>query len=166
MIGAAAPAPGTSLSSAPLSSADTQVAHRAWDAPTTPARRVQVVDRSKVDPKLREAAEGMEAMFLNYLMKTMRQTVQKTDFDLENGATEIYRSMMDTETAQKAARTGGVGLADQIIAYLQTERYTQNQGQGVPATAAPMAVSPQQKPTGQAELKSSTGGTHESQPVR
>ena len=96
----------------------------ALSAPTTPSNRLPTVDRSKADPQIVAAAEGMEAMFLDYLMKTMRQTVPKHDMDLESPATEIYRSMLDSETAQKAARTGGVGLADPIIAYLESQRYT------------------------------------------
>jgi Rod binding domain-containing protein len=90
---------------------------------STPAKRLPVVDRSQVPKELVEAAEGMEAMFLDYLMKTMRQTVPKNEMDLESPATEIYRSMQDSETAKTAARAGGVGLADQIIAYMVAERY-------------------------------------------
>jgi flagellar protein FlgJ len=93
----------------------------------TPGRRLPVVDRNEVDPTLLKAAEGMEAMFLDYMMKVMRQTVPKNEMDLESPATEIYRNMLDTETAQKAARAGGIGLADQIIAYMQPQVYNRNQ---------------------------------------
>jgi flagellar protein FlgJ len=77
------------------------------------------------DPAIVEAAQGMEAMFLDYLMKVMRQTVPKNEMDLESGATEIYRSMLDSEVAQKSAQSQGVGLADQLIDYLDSSRYTQ-----------------------------------------
>jgi Rod binding domain-containing protein len=86
------------------------------------------VDRSKVDPKMLKAAEGMEAMFLDYMMKVMRETVPKNDLDLESPATQIYRGMMDTEVSQKAARAGGIGLADLIVAYLDSQRYNLQQG--------------------------------------
>lgn len=120
-------------------------------APTTPARRLPVVDKSKVDPNTLKAAEGMEAMFLDYMMKTMRQTVPKNDLDGESPATEIYRNMMDTENAQRAAHAGGVGLADQIVAYLESQRYNLPQGSKDRAVTN----------TG----NSSTGGTHESQSI-
>ncbi len=116
-------APGRSTSGLPISHYD-----NALTAPSTPARRIQQVDRSKVDPRLVKAAEGMETMFLDYLMKTMRQTIPKNEMDLESPATEIYRSMLDSETAQIAARAGGVGLADQIIAYMLPESYSVDQG--------------------------------------
>lgn len=101
----------------------------ALTAPQTPSKRLPHVDRSHVDPQIVQAAEGMETMFLDYLMKTMRQTVPKNEMDLENPATEIYRGMLDTEYAQKAAHAGGVGLSDTIIAYMAPESYTLPQGQ-------------------------------------
>ncbi len=96
---------------------------------TQPVRRAPHIDRSKIDPKIVEAADGMEAMFLDYLMKTMRQTVPKNDMDLESPATDIYRGMLDSEYAKTAAHAGGVGLSDTIIAYMAPESYTLPKGQ-------------------------------------
>lgn len=104
----------------------------ALTAPTTPAKRIAVVDREHVDPKLREAAEGMEAMFLDFLMQTMRKNVQKSDMDLENSGTQLFQGMMDAENAMRAARQGGVGLADQIIAYMVADQYNNQRGQEAP----------------------------------
>jgi flagellar protein FlgJ len=98
--------------------------------PASPSKRVPVIDRSKVDPQIVKAAEGMEALFIDYMMKVMRETVPKSDMDLESPATEIYRGMMDTEFAQKAAHHGGIGLADQIISYLTPEGYN-NMGRDI-----------------------------------
>jgi flagellar protein FlgJ len=95
----------------------------ALSLPVSSGKRVQQIDRSKVDPEVLKAAEGMEAMFLDYLMKVMRETVPKNDMDLESPATNIYRGMMDSEIAQKAAHRGGIGLAEQIIAYIESNRY-------------------------------------------
>ena len=105
----------------------------AQSARVSSAKRMPQVDRSKVSPEVLKAAEGMEAMFLDYLMKVMRETVPKNDMDLESPATNIYRGMMDSEIAQKAAHRGGIGLAEQIIAYLESNRYHPSQGHGAPA---------------------------------
>jgi flagellar protein FlgJ len=126
-------------------------------APTTPGHQLPLVDRSKADPEIVKAAEGMEAMFLDYMMKVMRETVPKNEMDMENPATAIYRGMMDSEMAQKAAHNGGTGLANQLIAYLDSQRYNLPRGQGVPAKQQASAVTT--KPV------SGTGGTHEGQPV-
>lgn len=96
-------------------------------APITPGNRLPVVDKTKVDPKILKVAQGFESMFMELMLKEMRKTVPKNEFDLENRATEIYRSMMDEETVARTVKGGGVGLADQIIAYLQTEGYTNRQ---------------------------------------
>ncbi len=61
-------------------------------------------------------------------MKVMRQTVPKNDMDLESPATGIYRGMLDSEMAAKAAHNSGLGLKDQIIAYLQSQRYNLERG--------------------------------------
>lgn len=93
----------------------------------TPSRQIPDIDIEKVDPQLREAAEGMEAMFVDYLMQTMRKTVPKNDFSMDSPATQIYQGMADSEMAQKAAKSGrGIGLAQQIIEYTMAS-------QGLPA---------------------------------
>ena len=107
----------------------------ARSAPVTPAKRMPVIDRSKVDPQLLKAAEGMESMFLDHLMQTMRKTIQDHPLDLDNHASRMYRSMLDTETAKTAARTGGVGISDLIIAYMQAPRYNVSEGNNNPPPA-------------------------------
>ena len=47
---------------------------RLAELPVSSSHRLpQPVDWSRVDPKVREAAQGMEAIFLDYLMKVMRE---------------------------------------------------------------------------------------------
>ena len=110
-------------------------------APTSLSRVVPYIDRSRVDPGLLKSAEGIEGIFFENLFKVMRQTVPKSDMDLESSASQIYRSMLDVEYAQKAAHPGkrgqGVGLADQIIAYFYSRGYYHPQGQGVPKKEKP-----------------------------
>lgn len=130
----------------------------------TPAKTVPTIDRNKVDPQIRKAAEGMEAMFLDYMFKVMRDTVPKENMDLESPASGIYRGMLDSEYAQKAARTGGIGLADQIIAYMQQQRYTQERGKSYPSQVTTgQGKAPSNDPTVTNRL---TGGTHEGQSAR
>lgn len=118
----------------------------ALTAPATPGNRVSVVDKSKVDPKILEAAQGMETMFLDYMMKVMRSSVPKNEMDLDSPASDIYQGMLDSETAKTAAKQGGVGLADQLVAYLVSQSYTQGKEHGAPEIVH--------------------GGTHAGQPVR
>lgn len=92
---------------------------------TTPDNTIIQVDRKSADPQVVKAAEGMEAMFMDYLMQVMRKTVPKSEFSMDSQASEIYQGMLDSEYAQKAIQAGGVGLSDQIIAYLESQRYNQ-----------------------------------------
>jgi Rod binding domain-containing protein len=94
-------------------------------------------NRSKVGPEVVKAAEGMEAMFVDYMLKVMRESVPKNEMDLESPATGIYRGMLDTEYAQSAVRHGGIGLADQIIDYLATRGYHLPQGPNAPPKEKP-----------------------------
>jgi len=79
-----------------------------------------------VDPRLVKAAQGMEGMFLGYMVSVMRNTVPDNEMSLENHATKIYRSLLDTKYVEKSIRAGGVGLADQIIDYYIPRRYNRN----------------------------------------
>jgi len=119
-----------------------------------PAKTVAGIDHSKVDPKLLKAAQGMESLFLDYMMSVMRKSIPKSKQGLNNAATKIYQNMLDSEYAKTAARTGGIGLADQIIAYLGTTRYNLRRSK---------VGSPGQKENLDQHSKKrlSTGGVHE-----
>jgi|GEM_PF-651612 len=101
--------------------------------------KIQPIDRTQVDPRILEAADGMEAMFVDYMLKVMRQTVPKGELVEQSAATEIYQGMLDSEIAQKAVRSKGFGLSDQIIAYLNSRSYTGNTGAGARMTPAAAA---------------------------
>lgn len=100
----------------------------ARSAPTTPSNQMPNIDRQNIDPQILKAAEGFEAMFMNFMMKTMRKTVPKSEHSMRSHATDIYQSLLDGEYAAKAAKTGGVGIADHVIDYLMRNRYNQMQG--------------------------------------
>jgi len=153
------------MTTSPFSQISIQQGATAMTGPTTPGNRLPVVDKTKVDPETLKAAEGMEAMFLDYLMKTMRQTVPKSEMDLDSPATEVYRGMLDTETAQRAAHAGGVGLADQIIAYLESQRYTLGRAPGQGSEPKTTASAVQPGAVGAPGVQG-TGGTYEGQSNR
>lgn len=98
----------------------------------SPSKIKPTIDRSKVDPSIVKAAEGMEAMFIDHMMQVMRQTVPKQEMDLDSPAAQIYRGLLDSEYAQKAAHNGGIGLADVMIAYLESRGYNSSEGNGNP----------------------------------
>lgn len=83
---------------------------------------VQGVGQLKLEAKqsspeaLRAAAQQFEAVFMNMLMKSMREaTPQDGMFDSEQ--TRMYTSMLDQQLTQKLA-SRGIGLADMMVRQL------------------------------------------------
>jgi flagellar protein FlgJ len=85
---------------------------------------VQGVNQLKLDAKqsspeaLKQAAQQFEAVFMNMLMKSMREaTPQDGMFDSEQ--TRMYTSMLDQQLTQRMA-SRGIGLADVMVRQLST----------------------------------------------
>ena len=65
---------------------------------------------------LKQAANQFEAMFMNMLLKSMRDSLPK-DGVLDSDGTRTYTSMLDQQLSQKLAGKG-MGLADMIVKQL------------------------------------------------
>ena len=81
------------------------------------------VDRSSIQnsSSLHEVCQEFESVLIAHLLKTMRNTVPKSDvMPRESLCEDIYRSMMDEALANAVARGSGVGLAE--ILYRQLSR--------------------------------------------
>jgi flagellar protein FlgJ len=134
---------------------------------------VQGVNQLKLDARqsspeaLRQAAQQFEAVFMNMLMKSMREaTPQDGMFDSEQ--TRMYTSMLDQQLTQRMA-SRGIGLAEvmvrQLSSALEVPPPGEGAAQGFPLNApqggaAPLRV---QVPQGGASSYASQG---DSDPVR
>ena len=65
----------------------------------------------KDDQKLRQTCQEMESVFLEMMLKEMRNTVPKSDL-MDTRNQELFQSMLDTEVTRDMAKAGGIGLAD------------------------------------------------------
>lgn len=86
-------------------------------------RALDEAAKSGTDVKaLEKSAEEFEGVFLNTLLKAMRQTVPENDLFNGGGATKFYRQMHDAEIAKTLA-TGhsGMGIADMIVRQLSRD---------------------------------------------
>lgn len=73
------------------------------------------------DPKaLREASVQFEALFLQKMLKSMREAMPTSDL-LKSQQTDFYNSLMDQQWAQHLAGEG-IGLADQLISQISRQR--------------------------------------------
>lgn len=76
------------------------------------------LNMDRVDPKLMDAAKGMEANFLRQMMKTMRDSVGENEDDKNNQGLQIFRGMLDEHYADQAANKNSLGIAEMIVRYL------------------------------------------------
>lgn len=72
----------------------------------------------RTDPKLQAACSEMESLFINYLFKEMRATVDKSGFISGGRAEEIFTSLLDVELSRKVAGAGGIGLSAILLEQL------------------------------------------------
>jgi flagellar protein FlgJ len=69
--------------------------------------------------RLRAQAEELEGVFLNTLMKEMFSSVGTDEQSFGGGfAEETWRGMQAEQFADAMAQSGGIGLADQLVADL------------------------------------------------
>jgi len=95
---------------------------------------VQGVNQLRLDAKqsspeaLKQAAQQFEAVFMNMLMKSMREaTPQDGMFDSEQ--TRMYTSMLDQQLTQRMA-SRGIGLAEVMVRQLSTALNVPPPGEG------------------------------------
>ena len=63
------------------------------------------------DPSLMKACAAMEAQFINYLFKEMRETIPEGGFIPRSTGEKIYTSMLDAHLAEELSQSKGIGLA-------------------------------------------------------
>ncbi|PWB49270.1 MAG: flagellar assembly peptidoglycan hydrolase FlgJ [Nitrosomonadales bacterium] len=101
-----------------ISSASDISSRLALDAQSVGQLRLQV----RTDPAAgaRAAAQQFEALFLNMMLKSMREaTPQEGLFDDSN--TQLYTSMLDSQLAQSLSKGKGIGLADMLVRQMQMQ---------------------------------------------
>ncbi len=63
---------------------------------------------------LRETAQQFEAMFLQMMMKSMRESIEKSDLR-DSTHTDTFEAMFDREVSVALARRNAMGLADMLV---------------------------------------------------
>ncbi len=79
---------------------------------------------------LRETAKQFEALFIQMMMKSMRDASFKSDL-LQSDSQDTYQEMFDKEVSVSLAQRGGFGLADML---------TQQLGKTLPKDAAAVPI--------------------------
>lgn len=109
----------------------------ATDVKSLDALRLEA--KQSPDAALKKAAQQFEAVFLNMMMKSMREaTPQEGMFDSDQ--TRMFTSMLDQQLSQEMSARG-VGLADVMVRQLSRNMPTAPPASTSPASTIPATVS-------------------------
>jgi Rod binding domain-containing protein len=83
----------------------------------------QLKGQARQDAKsaTRETAQQFEALFLQMTMKTMRDSIIKSELS-EDKTLETYESMFDKEVSVQLAKRNSLGLADMLVKNLEAQQ--------------------------------------------
>jgi Rod binding domain-containing protein len=90
---------------------------------------------------VRKTAEQFEAYFIQQMMKTMRDSIEKSDL-VEGGNMEMYQDLMDKEVSLSMAKRGGMGLADMMERQMNQAQAMSTQD----ALRQPLPLNPAREP--------------------
>ena len=86
---------------------------------------------------LRETAKQFEALFIQMMMKSMRDASFKSDL-LQSDSQDTYQDMFDKEVSVSLAQRGGFGLADMLTQ--QLGKSLSKDAAAAPIESKPMAM--------------------------
>ena len=101
----------------PITSANTPKSYLDFDG----LGQLKAQARQDAKGALRETAQQFEALFLQMMMKSMREAIVKSD-DSEDSGKATFEGMFDREVSVQMAKRNTVGLADMLVKNMpQTE---------------------------------------------
>lgn len=74
------------------------------------------------DAKLREAANDFEAIFVQQMLKTMRETSLESNLIPKSEGEKVFQSMLDENYSRLAAKSGSLGLGEMIYNQLTSKK--------------------------------------------
>ena len=97
--------------------------------------------QQKTEKATRETATQFEALFINEMLKSMRQTIEKSDLN-GSDAEDTFQEMYDRELSQQLAKRNTLGVADMLVKHLDRANAPQPT---FDAKAQPMPLNPVQE---------------------
>ena len=97
--------------------------------------------QQKTDKATRETATQFEALFIHEMLKSMRQTIEKSDLN-GSDAEDTFQEMYDRELSQQLAKRNTLGVADMLVKHLDRANAPQPT---FDAKAQPMPIHPVQE---------------------
>jgi len=108
--------------------------------PTSKSSFDELLEKAKASgdtKELRKATDELEAVFINMMMKTMRNSVPEGEGIFKKSEAEkMFGEMLDDEYSKKIAESGGIGISDMI--FEQFEKHLQDDDDQAPKTSFDM----------------------------
>ena len=89
---------------------------------------------------LEEVAAQFESIFLQQMLKAMRDATVKSDL-FDSSQMDTYQSMADQQLAVNLAENGGIGLARMMVEQMQSKGYVPEAAEASEASEAQVADS-------------------------
>lgn len=71
--------------------------------------------------QIRKLSEDFESIFLEIMLKSMRDSVQKSDLIPNSNGEQVFRSMLDSEYASQMSKQSKGGIADAVESFLLSQ---------------------------------------------
>ena len=75
--------------------------------------------KDHTDTQLKKVAQNFESIFIDMMMKEMRNSVEKSSLFGNSQATQFFESLRDEEMSKQLSTSGGIGLSNIIYQRLK-----------------------------------------------
>lgn len=99
----------------PLSSPSADMINRTLDGIQSRARMADAASDQQKKNELKKVAHDFESLFVNYLLKVMRETIDESNSPEGGLGKSIYTELFDEELSRSIARQGTFGIADMLV---------------------------------------------------
>ncbi len=114
------------------------ILNRSAERLQTQIRSARAAESAERDSELKNASQEFESIFIAYLLKIMRETIEKSGLTEEGFGKDVYTELFDQEVSRAIARHGALGIADLIYQRLSAQASSANStGDAKPETAEP-----------------------------
>ena len=99
-----------------------------------------------VDPeKLKKACTEFEALFIQEILKFMRQTIPQSGLSGPGAGKEVYQSLMDQELSKNLAKKGGLRIGEMVYRQMVRKEEKKTPSPGPMNPLLPMKSGPEEK---------------------
>jgi flagellar protein FlgJ len=85
------------------------------------ARALNALNGTKThtDAEMKQVSQNFESIFIQMMIKEMRNSVEKSNLFGNSQATQFFESLRDEEMSKQLASSGGIGIGDVIYQRLK-----------------------------------------------